>query len=258
MNKVQFTVYQAGLFRYTDYTITIILITLFLVFTANFVISILLIIFDRYTIMYPAQWQQIVHHKENLFLLFILHVIIDFIIAMILFSILMSTNEELTEIRQDFQRYRDLPSFFYYNHHKTKVLLCFVALLFSMANIMFVFIIILFMYRMKSNNGASYAINDIESSLTINVIVQILLVLCFMIIAPYCYIIFVYFQIQNTAYFIVTALCLNCVYFPASAITTLCLVLPYRKFITRLNFGHSSTVYPTTGFFPANEQVGNT
>ena len=210
---------------------------------------------SRYIIIFPPRWRHILYRKEAYFVLFIFHIIFNLAAVFIALPMFKFTEVDLyqepVKLNQQFEHFINFSSFLYMDYRKIKTVLIIGACIMTTSNIAFISLIVLFLYHVNINYKAHYVNNKIQKSLVISAVVQMILTCCLLMLAPYCYIMFICLEIENTGPFLVAALCLNCIHFPVDAIATLYFVSPYRKFFKQWGSERRSAVTPVTGFISA-------
>ncbi|KAE9551628.1 hypothetical protein FO519_005156 [Halicephalobus sp. NKZ332] len=277
-------VYQAGYFSETNFQNSVIFVIIFLILTINSVMGVIMTMFTRYTVLFPAQWQQIVYRKETYFLLFVSHIIFNTTVAVAVLPSLRFSKIELYEepmkADPEFENFVNLTSFFYmdymiqsnYNEvyinviNKDRDLEPFVvepsfgyidketfigAVYATVIMITFIYIacgvvVTIFLYQVNINYKKNNIINKLQRSLTINALVQMFLFCIFLMLPPYFLLIFICFNIENTSAIMIILVSMDCIHFPVDVLATFYFVSPYKKFVREI-FGRRKTlvtVYP--------------
>ena len=225
-----------GIFsKFSDFRLTIIISALGACVVLNSILGLGMTIFSRYTVIFPSEWSTFFNQKEAYILIIILQIILN---SIIFIGIVPLTNNSAKNISADaFQENPDLryftdeKTFMFVNYHYyaygTFMSLLGMLLLYSL----FCTVASVFIYQLRYNKKSYYINDKLQRSLLVSLISQVLVTLGFLITPYFCFLLFVEFQINNTAVVMTVLLCFVSTHCLLEFLATMYFVTPYRKFL---------------------------
>ncbi|KAE9552528.1 hypothetical protein FO519_004270 [Halicephalobus sp. NKZ332] len=227
--------YQAGIFSKTEFITTAISGLLLISLLFNTLTGIMMTMFNRYTVLFPAQWQEIFRKKLVLFGIVACHVIFHSANFIYLFP---KTNRNAHEfhieaIKHDpeFAHFMNESTFFFialesYSFGLSLSIMAYVALGGCCALIMGIFL-----YQLHANHQAHFIRDEVQKSLIVTALVQSFTTCLFVIGIPLTFLLFQAFRAQHTALATLIFCMVEHTYCPCDIIATLYFVAPYRRFV---------------------------
>ena len=198
--------------------------------------GLLMTIFSRYMVIFPSKWQQFFQRKELYVCIAFFHVLAIFVILYIMIRTLNFSDKELYEDAKnydpDLAYFFNRSTFFFVSYDivyiGNLVTACGMSALYVTAAI----VVIVFLYQISSNKNIIN--NKIQKSLIISSVMQVTLASLFLLTPLYCYFIFMYFEVTNTAPVMTVLLCIYLSHCVLDLCATIYFVKPYKTFVLRI------------------------